>query len=218
MKQPFRKHVFGSVLLAVSLSFFVIGQALAWQYDQPYVDGLWGLSNGQAWSPYKGGAYGFIEPRLRGDGGFDSQGKRATQPLAQYVKWNQQAINWMRANSGSVSVTFHSSWNGNTGPTGTGSCSNWWQAVSWASTSMPGASAEVVRRNCGYTFFNEIRIYGDKNQLVADKDYFAQSWYQDTDTANDPKGQFNVDTYWNGSGNYHQKYCIPDNSNTAGGC
>jgi hypothetical protein len=211
MLQRVRKLQFAVVLMLVGLSFFTAGHAFAWQFDQSYASGLWPATN---WAPTQG--------RLRGDGGIDSQGKRATQPLAQYVRWNQQAINWARDQQqwgpAPVSITFHSNWNGNTGPTGTGSCSNWWRAVNWASTNLPSPTATVYNRNCGYTFANEIRIWGNIFQYAANTDYFAQSWYQDTNTSSDPKGQFNVDTYFGGSANYHQKYCIPDASNVAQPC
>lgn len=207
MLQQTRKFQFPLVLMVVGVSFFMVGQALAWQFDQPYTAGLWQTTD---WAPYQG--------RLQGNGGIDAQGKRATQPLAQYVRWNQQAIDYIRSSWNSTAITFHSSWNGNTGPTGDGSCSNWWQAVNWASTNLPGSWATVYQRNCSFTWANEIRIGGNASQYLANTDYFAQSWYQETNTSADPKGQFNVDTYNGGSGDFHQKYCIPDSSNIAGSC
>ena len=81
MLRGMHKLRFATILMLVGLSFFPVGQALAWQYDQAYVSGLYPATS---WAPYQG--------RLQGSGGIDSQGKRATQPLAQYVRWNQQAI------------------------------------------------------------------------------------------------------------------------------
>jgi hypothetical protein len=203
-KASFRNHC-SLFLLGIALSLFMVGHALAFQYNQPY-GSVWPTKN---WSPTAG--------RLQGSGGIDAQGKRATQPVGNNVTWNAQAIAWMQGNSGTVSITFHSSFDGNTGPSG-GCGTNKWAAVSWAASNLPGASATVYKRGCSFTWPNEVRIAANKNNLVANTNYFGQAWYQDTDITNDPKGQFNVDTYWNGSENFHQKYCIPANSNTAGAC
>jgi hypothetical protein len=87
MLRQIRKLQFAIVLIFVGVTFFAVGHALAWQYDQPYTSGLYPATS---WAPFQG--------RLRGDGGIDSQGKRSTQPLAQFVRWNQTAINWIQAN------------------------------------------------------------------------------------------------------------------------
>jgi hypothetical protein len=208
MSHQFPKHRFLATLFVVGLTLFTVGQVFAWEYDRPYAVGLYGTSTGKTWSPYQG--------RLRGDVGYDNANERATQPLAQYVRWNWSAINWMRANNGSISITFHSSFDGNTGPSA--GCDNYWYAQYWASTDLPGASATVFPRSCGFTKDSEIRIYGDKYRLYGDVDYFAQSWYKERYNSGEPKGQFNVDTYWGSSENYHQKYCVRDNGYTAVSC
>jgi hypothetical protein len=207
MLRRIRKLRFAMLLMLVGASFFVAGQALAWQFDQPFSSGLYPA---KSWAPDSG--------RLQGSGGIDSQGKRATQPLANNVQWRQAAIDWMRANyQGNPAFVFHSSSAGNPGSS---DCSNWWKAVSWASTNLPGSSASVVSRSCGYTFANELRIFGNQYQMSAGTNYFGQSWYQDTNTSSDPKGVFSIDTSWYSYGstsdNFNKNYCIPASSNTAG--
>lgn len=194
-------------LLALALCFFAAGQALAWQVSAGFnnVQG----SGGQPWAPYSGTLYGDIAR---------SGGTRITQPFAHDVRWSQQAIDWMRANSGDVAITFHSSYAGETGPND--NCYNSWWAQSWSSTNMPGSRRELVSRNCGLTMTNEVRVFGAKGQLVKDTLYYAQAWYSDRST-DEERGQFNVDTYWvnwSGQGNYHAKYCTDDRSMTARNC
>jgi hypothetical protein len=208
-----------AALLTIVLTLFTAGQAFAWQYDRQYASGLWGSATGKSWSPVNWrDAAGVGYPRLQANFLIDNANQRATQPYAKNVRWTQQAVDWMRQNSGTISITFHSSLDGNTGPTGTGTCSNWWQAVAWGATNLPGGRSQVVKRNCSFTWANEVRILGDKMQIPAGADYWAQAWFQEVDPNNNPKGQFNVDTYWDGNENYHQKYCIATNGNAAVDC
>jgi len=204
MTRQVLKRSYPATMLAVLLTFFLAGQALAYQFDQPYAAGL---HPAQSWAPYTG--------RLQADGRI-SGGRRITEPLAQSVKWNQTAINWMRSTGGSLSIAFHSSYNGYTGPNG--GCDNGWAPMNWAATNMPGGSYTEYYRSCYYQWLSEVRVFGDRTRLAANTSYWAQSRFGDYAVTSDPRVQINVDTYWNSSENYHQKYCIGDNATTAGSC
>ncbi len=193
---------------AVALVMFSLGYAMAWEVDQSYATGTQGQPGAQAWSPFNG--------RLAGDVGTDAAGFRATQPYAYNVVWNRAALDWAKTNSGVLSITFHSSFDGNTGPFGT--CDNEWLVRSWLATNLPASQGTTYNRSCNYTYPSEIRIFGDKMNMVPNQTYWAQSYYRDQSSTLRRKGQFNVDTYWNGSENYHQKYCVDQNSFTAKVC
>ncbi len=206
IRQAIRKR-FTIVFLVLTLSCFMAGRALAWQFNGSY-GGVWPT---KSWSPVQG--------TLHADIARDSSGKRLTQPYVYTISWNQQAIDWMRANSGDVAVTFHSSYDGNTGPTG--GCSNTWSVYVWSSTNLPGSWFNWYQRNCGYYWPNEGRIYADKNRLIRNTGYYAQGWFYDNSGSSMTRGQFNVDTYWvnsSGNANFHTKYCVTDFSMIAITC
>jgi len=109
----------------------------------------------------------------------------------------------MRANPGTPSITFHIfDYTGN-------NCTNWTSLV-WSYTNLPGSTLYQPLRWCGY---NESRVQADKTRLTANTNYVAQVVYYDKAPRN--RAKVVVDTYWDGNGNYHQHYCIPNNQDTA---
>lgn len=191
-------------LFSVSLAFFFIGQAYAWEHTTAYSSGLRG-AGGREWAPTSGS--------LSGDVWLDANDnfRRKTQPYASQ-KWDTTGMNWIKSNSGRLSITFHSSAQGNTGPSG---CGNYWETINWAGTNQPAGIFTIEKRNCVYTYANEVRISGDKAQMSAGTTYWAQASFTD-DQKHD--GQFNVDTYWDGQENYHQKYCVLSLADRPGTC
>jgi hypothetical protein len=191
-----------ALMLAVLLGLWC-GQASAfhapWQSRQNYqADTLWGQANGRAWSPTAGILSGEVYWNANMDGG-----NRITFAEASYHRWNQQAIDWMKANSGTPSITFHIfDWDGD-------NCTNW-TSVAWAGTNLPGATFSQPLRWCGY---NETRVNADKTKLVAGTGYVAQVKYRDKAPRN--RAKVVVDTYWNGDGNYHQHYCVSGANETS---
>jgi hypothetical protein len=182
-------------LCLVVVMFIVVGQALAWELSANYQAGLWTAGTSKPWQPSAGNLNGtvFNDP--------NNGLRRTTQPYASQ-QWNDAAMHWIKNTSGRLSITFHSSYHGNTGPTG---CGNYWEQKNWAATNQPAGQYTVHQRNCGFTWYNEIRIFGDKSRMAANTWYWAQAWYHD-DGKHD--GQFNVDTYWDSQENYQMKYCV----------
>jgi hypothetical protein len=188
-------------LMAFALMFALLGglteQAFAWQSSQNYQgDTLFGQPNGKAWSPIRGVLSGKVY--------WENQ-QRRTMAQASGHAWSQAAIDWMRQNSGTPSITFHIF------DYVADNCTNW-TAIGWAGSDLPGATYTQPLRWCGY---NETRVQADKTRLVANKDYIAQVIYYDKSPRT--RAKVVVDTYWNGDGNYHQHYCIPDNLDTVWG-
>jgi hypothetical protein len=186
--------------VCMMVSLFSVGRAWAWEYDQGY-----GGLGAKSWSPSGG--------RLAADVGRDSVGARATQPYAYNIWWSAATVTWIKANAGTVSVTFHSSYAGYTGPSG--GCDNKWASEEWLASNLPGVNGHTYWRSCFFGTKSEIRIWPDKNLLVGGRLYWAQSYYKDYSGAAETRGQFNVDTYWDGSENFHQKYCTLDHGFTA---
>jgi hypothetical protein len=175
----------------------LVGQALAFDVSQGYQrDTLFGQPNGKAWSPTRGILSGSV---------YWENGQRRTLADASGHAWNDQAIQWMRNTSGTPSITFHIF------DVVADNCTNW-TSVSWAFSDMPGSTYLQPLRWCGY---NEIRVQADKTRLVVNKDYRAQAIFYDKSPRT--RAKVNVDTYWNGDGNYHQQYCIHNNGDLAWG-
>lgn len=101
------KYRYAAVLIFVALSFAFIGRAYAWETTLNYAAGLAG-AGGSAWAPGAG--------NLNGDVWLDPNDnfRRKTQPYGSQ-SWNANEMNWIKANSGRLSITFHSSYHGNTG-------------------------------------------------------------------------------------------------------
>jgi hypothetical protein len=198
------KYRYAAVPIFVALSFAFIGRAYAWETTLNYAAGLAG-AGGSAWAPGAG--------NLNGDVWLDPNDnfRRKTQPYGSQ-SWNANEMNWIKANSGRLSITFHSSYHGNTGPN---TCDNGWTTINWAGTNQPGGVYTTHPRNCFYNYINEVRISGDKSRMSAGTWYWAQSSFTD-DQKHD--GQFNVDTYWDSNENYHQKYCVLALADRPGSC
>jgi hypothetical protein len=187
------------VLVTLFLGAFT-GQALAaWQARQLYQgDTLHGQPSGKDWSPSHGQLSGQV---LR------ENGERRTIAEANYHRWNQKAIDWMKAQWwGTPSITFHVFDH-------TGDSCTQWKSMDWSWTNLPGASRYRPLRRCGD---NEIRVQADRHQLVANTDYVAQVRFFDTSANMNARAKIVVDTYWDGNENYHQHYCIPTNQDVAG--
>jgi len=146
------------------------------------------------WSPIGGQLSGKV---------FWEAGQRRTYAEANYHKWDQATIDWMKQNSGTPSITFHIF------DFTADNCTNW-TSIGWSFTNLPGSTLSQPLRWCGY---NESRVQADKSRLTANTNYIAQVVYYDKSPNN--RAKVVVDTYWNGEGNYHQHYCIPNNQDTA---
>lgn len=109
------KNRYAKVLFVIAVMFTLVGQALAWEISVNYEAGLWVVGTSKPWQPSAGNLNGdvFNDP----NNGF----RRTTQPYASQ-KWNDAAMQWIKNTSGRLSITFHSSYHGNTGPSG---CSNY---------------------------------------------------------------------------------------------
>lgn len=189
------KNRFVTTLLITIVSAVFVGRALAWELSANYQAGLYVPGTLKPWQPNAGNLNGTVFNDA------NNGMRRTTQPYASQT-WNDAAMQWIKANSGRLSITFHSSSRGDTGP---GDCGNYWEQKGWAATNQPGGVFSTHPRNCFYTYVNEIRISGDKSRMSANTWYWAQAWYHD-DGKHD--GQFNVDTYWDGQENYQMKYCV----------
>jgi hypothetical protein len=111
------KHRFVTTLLVIAVLSAFVGQALAWELSANYQAGLYTPGTSKPWQPSAG--------NLNGDVFNDANNglRRTTQPYASQT-WNDAAMQWIKANSGRLSITFHSSSRGDTGP---GDCSNRWE-------------------------------------------------------------------------------------------
>lgn len=189
------------IALVVLLLGAFTGQAFAWQVTQLYQDDtLYGQANGRSWSPSNGQLSGNVVREA---------GQRRAYAEANYVRWNQQAVDWMKAQWwGTPSITFH------VFDFTADNCTSW-SSVDWSWTNLPGASRNRPWRiPCGN---NEVRVQADRSQLTAGTNYVAQVLFFDTSTNKNARAKVVVDTYWDGDGNYHQHYCVPANTDTAGG-
>jgi hypothetical protein len=159
------KHRFVTTLLVIAVLSAFVGQALAWELSANYQAGLYTPGTSKPWQPSAG--------NLNGDVFNDANNglRRTTQPYASQT-WNDAAMQWIKANSGRLSITFHSSSRGDTGP---GDCSNRWEQKSWAATNQPAGMFTTHARNCFYSYTNEIRIFGDKSRMSANTRYWAQA-------------------------------------------
>jgi hypothetical protein len=183
--------------LAVSLAFIfamgIVGQALAWQYNNAYIgNSLYGQANGKAWSPYQG--------TYRGDG--FQLSNRVAVAQGEFVKWNSTALSYITGNGENVAITFHSFALDN-------SCSSFEaNSVGWGSN-LPNAymTVEGGRPPC-WIRPTEIRVKsGNQGAIVANTAYWGKGQFTEvTSTTKDQK--FSVDTYYGGSDNYHQVFCI----------
>lgn len=195
-----RAHTLSILVLVALLLGVFTGQAFAWQNTQLYQsDTLHGQPNGRNWSPINGQLSGKV---------VREGGERRSYAEANYHRWNQQAIDWMKAQWwGTPSITFHVFGSPND------TCTNW-TSIDWSWTNLPGASRSRPLRGCG---FNEVRVQADRNQLIANTNYVAQVVFRDTSSGLNAPAKVVVDTYWDGNGNYHQHYCIPANQDTVNG-
>ncbi|MCI0565302.1 MAG: hypothetical protein MN733_43105 [Nitrososphaera sp.] len=181
-----------AVPLAFILAMGVVGQALAWQYNQAYIaSSLYGGANGKPWSPYNG--------YLRGD--VFQLSNRVAVAQGDTVRWNSTALSYITSHGQYVYITFHS-FNINNG------CSSFRaDSVGWASNLPSPFQLVLIRLPCT-TRYTEMRI-GSNSQvsIAAYTSYWGKGQYtEETSTSLDQK--ISVDTYYGGNENYHQVYCI----------
>lgn len=146
-----------------------------------------------------------------------------------HVRWQQSQLNWWAANG-----------NGNNRPAmvfhafqrDSNSCGDIRVGEqSWSWSDFPGwtrTDLHFKKAGCWFGADNEIRflIY-NYSQLVANQDYYFQHIFRDTKYNGSVRGEGKVtaDTYHD-RGNlhdgvnkdYHQVFCVPNNSDTAGTC
>jgi hypothetical protein len=167
----------------------------SWEFVSSYASNtLYGGIYGQPWSPYDGVLYGHA---------YNVSGGRETVPLGNYVRWNYDALNYIRNNGKKVAITFHSFRNG-------GGCSSF-EVMDYAGTNLPAPQINKYwRPPCwpGTFRYTEVRIRSnDANQISAGTVYWGQGFYRDDNTTGH-RQEITVDTYYGGQENYHQKYCI----------